>query len=60
MIQEYTLGVARWPELAARERGMTLAEYLAWEREKNLAMAVTVSSADRAKALWPTFPGIEA
>ena len=32
---EYTLGVARWPELAARERGMTLAEYLAWEREKN-------------------------
>ena len=35
MMQEYTLGVARWPERAALERGMTLAEYLAWEREKN-------------------------
>ena len=40
MMQEYTLGVARWPERAARERGMTLAEYLAWEREKNQRLAV--------------------
>ena len=36
-MQEYTLGVARWPHIAALERGMTVEEYLAWEREKNEA-----------------------
>ena len=37
---DYTFGMARWPHLAAPQRGMTLAEYLAWEREKNQRLAV--------------------